>query len=422
MNATTSDIRLLSVESITDFADIAINAYPGFKIATEEARQQLIERLVNVQTTVPIRHLYGLYRDDNLLGGMQLYDFKMNMLGAQIAVGGVGMVAVDLLHKKEHVAKELLTFFLKYYREQGAAMALLYPFRPDFYYAMHFGYGLKINQYRLRPDALRTGNKSKVRFLTLEDKDRVMDCYNRYQVSTHGMIVRHSLEWDHILKNLGLEKRLVGCVHEGLVTGYMLFGFKARAAESPLHNDIVIHEFVYTSREALAALLGFLHRQTDQVDRIVLTTHDTAFHHLLLDPRNECETLIPSVYHESNVQGVGLMYRIINVPGLFAALSAHDFNEQTCRLKITVHDTFFPENAGSTLVYFEHGQATLPPKGNYDVEIMLNVAELSSLLIGVIDFTQLYAYNLAEISDTTYLQTVTRLFSVERPPVCLTAF
>lgn len=402
---------------------MAINAYPGLKITSPERRQRLVDRLLSIRDEDPVVTFYGLYREGKLLGGMRLHDFRMNMLGAEIDAAGVGMVAVDLAHKKEHVAKELLTFFLSHYRDRGTSMALLYPFRPDFYYAMHFGYGPKINQYRFRPAALRKErSKAHVRFLTAEDKPALMDCYDGYQARTHGAIVRHAHEWDGWFKNLGLDNRLVGYVREGRVEGYLLFTFKARPVESFLRNDLVVKEFVYTSRESLGELLTFLHSQADQIDRVVLTTHDEAFHHLLTDPRNECEVLIPPVYHESNVQGVGLMYRVLDVPGLFADLAEHDFNGGTCRLKLTVGDSFFPQNEGSTVLHFEDGRVTLPVDGDYDVEVSLGVAELSSLLVGVVDFERLHSYGVAEISHGEWLDEVNRLFAVEHKPVCLTAF
>lgn len=417
-----SDIRLLTAEGIRDFVDISINAYPGFKINTEEGRQRLIDRLTEAQEHIPVLHLYGLYRDEQLVGGMRLHDFRMNMLGVEIGVGGVGMVAVDLLHKKEHVAKELLAFFLQHYRQKGAPLALLYPFRPDFYYAMGFGYSTKFSQYRFRPAALhRSASKVHVRFLTAEDKDALMDCYDRYQTATHGMIVRYPPEWDGWFTNLGLERRLVGYVRDGCVEGYILFNFKARPVESALRNDLVIKELVVNNREALGALLAFLSSQADQVDRIVLTTADESFHHLLSDPRNEVETIIPSVYHESNVQGVGLMARVLDVPGIFRALAGHDFNGQNLRLRLTVRDSFLPENDGSVVIAFQNGRATLPESGSFDVEMTLDVAEFSSLLMGAVDFQHLYAYNLAEISDPAAVPVVNRLFAAPKP-ICLTDF
>jgi predicted acetyltransferase len=48
---------------------------------------------------------------------MCLHDFTMDFLGVRIPAGGVGQVAVDLLHKKEHVAKEMMAYSPQHYQE-----------------------------------------------------------------------------------------------------------------------------------------------------------------------------------------------------------------------------------------------------------------------------------------------------------------
>jgi len=110
------------------------------------------------------------------------------------------------------------------------------------------------------------------------------------------------------------------------------------------------------------------------------------------------------------------------VPAVFRALAGHDFGGQTCTLKLTVRDTFLPANDGAQLLRFERGAAQLLAEGDYDVEVRLEVAELSSLLMGCISFASLHTYGLAEISDPAYVETVTRLFRTERKPMCTTPF
>jgi predicted acetyltransferase len=80
----------------------------------------------------------GLYRGETLQGAARLHDFVMNVRGAQIPAAGIGMVAVDLAYKKEHVARDLMHGWLEYCRKQDIPFALLYPFRPDFYKQMGF--------------------------------------------------------------------------------------------------------------------------------------------------------------------------------------------------------------------------------------------------------------------------------------------
>jgi len=64
---------------------------------------------------------------------MILYDFSMNVHNHLMLAGGIGLVVVSLLHKKEKVAREMLRFFLHYYRDRQVSLVTLYPFRPDFY-------------------------------------------------------------------------------------------------------------------------------------------------------------------------------------------------------------------------------------------------------------------------------------------------
>ena len=40
----------------------------------------------------------------------------------------------------------------KHYRVSGAPMALLWPFQPDFYRNMGYGYGRKMNKYAMKPE------------------------------------------------------------------------------------------------------------------------------------------------------------------------------------------------------------------------------------------------------------------------------
>ncbi len=106
----------------------------------------------------------------------------------------------------------------------------------------------------------------------------------------------------------------------------------------------------------------------------------------------------------------------------FARLREHNFGGQTCPVKITIADSFFPANAGSLVVQFSDGKASLGEEAAHDVEVRLDMAEFSSLLLGIVSFRSLYLYGLAELSDPTYLETINRLFLTPTKPICLTAF
>ena len=413
------ETRALSPEDFGPAARIFGDAYPGFKIATEEERKRFSERAQKLHEEEPTAHFHGLLRDGKLQGMMCFYDFAANFLQTQIPVGGVGQVAVALPHKKEHVAKEMMRYFLRHYRDRDVPLAALYPFRPDFYRKMGFGYGTKVNQYRVEPTSLPKGpSKANVRYLSEADRPALVACYQRFTDRTHGMMAKSEREIRRLFA--APQHRLVGYEKDGMIQGYLVFTFET--GDTFILNDIQVQELIYENVEALSELMTFLHSQADQIRHVIINTQDEYFHYLLLDPRNGSQRLIPDVYHESNAQGVGLMYRVIDLHSIFSLLHEHDFGGQTCTLELDIVDSFLPENAGCTLLHFEEGHVRRLESGKHDVSVSLDISEFSSLLAGCVDFGSLFRYGLAQISDPDYVPTITRIFAVEQKPVCTTSF
>ncbi|MCG8349222.1 MAG: GNAT family N-acetyltransferase [Chloroflexales bacterium] len=411
-----SEIRRLTDDELLPFARIVLDAYPSIEISSVEELAQNLKRSL---ADDPKTSIYGLFRAGRLLGGMRFLDFTMKLLSIKNLVGGVGLIAVDLLHKKEHVAKELVDYFLQHYRERGAVMTTLYPFRPDFYRNMGFGYGTKMNRYRLKPASLPRGSsKSHVRMLNQEDQTALLECYHRLLERTHGLMERSEIWANRVFNAPGY--RVIGVKQDGRITAYMIFNFKQ--GKTFLDNDIEVSEFGYETSDALSELLTFLHSQADQINEIVIDTQDEFFHHIPLDPRNGTRNILPSVYHETNAAGVGLMYRVIDTAGIFRALAEHNFNNQNCTLTISIRDSFLPANEGDITVTFTDGKARLLPGAAADAVIQLDVADFSSLIMGAIDFAALYRYGQATLSNPDMLFVINTLFHTDQKPICMTRF
>ncbi|MBN2500792.1 MAG: GNAT family N-acetyltransferase [Anaerolineales bacterium] len=412
-------IEKLTKEHFASFVDIAGNAYPVFGFNTTEHKKKVVESVADTQENDPFTTFYGVFEAGNLLGGMRLHDYTMNVFGHPIPTGGVGMVCVDLIHKKQHVAKDIIQFFLREYRQKGAPFAILYPFRPDFYKRMGFGYGTQKHCFRVRPGDLPAGD-APGRVAITEDKAAVEQCYDRVFRATHGLI---KTEERGIARLFRSEENRVAAYFDGdEIKGYLVLASEGTVDGNPMRQNMLIKQLIYEDRVALAGLLGFLRKQADQVDRMVFYTQDEFFYHVPTDPRDGSDGMIPSAYHVSNTSGVGLMYRVVDVPTAFKLLKGRNFGGQDCKLKITIADNFLPENAGSTVVHFKAGQADIQDGDDFDVEIQLDVSDFSSLLLGIIDFKHLYTYNQAEISDPDYLDCVQNLFYSQVKPVCITDF
>ncbi len=411
-------IRKLTDEELGEFVEIWLSAYPGLipDDFTEERKDKLKERWAQTNNDVATMDWFGYFREGKLLGGMILIDYTMTFISITTQVGGIASVCVDLIHKKEHVAKELMRFSHEYFIKKGIYLTALYPFRHDFYAQMGYGLGKKMNLFSFEPKNAPKTSKQNVYYLDSSDISSILDCFNRYTSLTHGMFYRNERNIQRLLNSY----RVVGYKKDGKIQGYIAFKFKK--LDNFIKNNIIIDELIYETPEALSELLTFVHIQDDQIHRIVLATQDDHFQYLLIDPRSEGNGFFLTS-QESNLQGVGIMYRVINTQGLFNVLKEHKFGSQTLNLKISITDSFLPENDGNLIVNFSNGEAkVINTAESYDVEIKMNVANFSSMIMGVIPFKKLYDYGLADISDHEYLEGVNELFLTESPPKTIEQF
>jgi predicted acetyltransferase len=413
-------IKKIPKKDFMRFVEIVANAFPGFGMKTEDDRKRAFERLYQIQKDDPLVNAFGYYRNNELLGGLRLFDFKMNFCSQFMPVGGGGLLAVNLMHKKEHVAKELMQYFLDYFHKKDTPVAALYPFRPDFYKKMGFGYGPKINEYIIRPEHFPKG-KSKKHILFLDKKNLkpLIACYNRIFKTRHGMFEKCNYE----LRWLAPDTVKIAGYKEGKkIRGYMVFTFEKSNDGNILLNDMKISEFYYENRETLAEMCTFLNSQADQVNKVIITLPDDYFHHIPFDPRDSSRRILGMVNSQTNTQGIGLMFRVLNIGGLFNRLKNHDFNGQSLRLKINITDTFRKNNHGAHVVHFKKGKAAMKKGGACDAAISMDISDFSSMVMGIVPFRKLYEFNLAEISDTGYIDTVSRIFTTESKPFCTTQF
>jgi predicted acetyltransferase len=416
-----SIIRKLTNEEIHIFIDIVINAYPGIMQNSTDFKERFYNNLVDLQENDDSINLFGLFRNNKLIGGMRIHNYKMNLFSQTIEVGGVGLVAVDLLHKKEKVAKEIIDYFIHYFKELGTSLVMLYPFRPDFYKKMGFGYGLKMNQYILTPSSFpNITNKEGILFLDESHKELVRDCYNRYASRTHGMIYKTNNQLNSMFKNPN--QKFVGYMIDGRLEGYLQFSFEKVREDNFLSNNLLIKEYIYENPLAFAKLNSFLHSQADQIQSVILNSQDNSLQYLFHDPRNGSNRMIPSVYHETNTSGVGLMYRIIDIHTFASQLNHLNFNNITCSFSLKLIDTFLSDESSTYFINIKNGQLTMSDDNKSDFEIELDISDLSSLLMGAIDVSRLYHYGLLKIDNINYLETLEKLFMNRKEPKCSTAF
>lgn len=414
------EIRPIHDCEIEEYVALTVDAYPGMRAGGSEDRKRMTATL-EARLDDDTMTMYVVKEDEEIVAVMRYHDFEMQLLSAKTLVGGLGGMAVSFNHKKRGLAHEVVAHFLGHYRERGACLTALYPFRPDFYRHMGFGYGSEVRHFRVLPASLpRVRPRPRFEVVTAGHIDEAAACYERFRRRTNGLFTRRRRFWESLLKNLEIYK--VGVRRDGRLSGYMLFQFALGPEDNFIRNDLQVREIVYDTPRDLEALLTYLHLQGDQVGRILVNTQDEGFHLLLDDPRNGSGNLLPSVLaHETNVAGLGIMYRVVDTRRLFEVLSEHDFGGQSGTVSVNVVDPMLEANDGSTVVVFENGRAEVEDGGRYDVELSLGVAEFSSLIVGAARVRSLVDLGLAEVSDPTWVPTLDRLFAAPRP-LCWTDF
>ncbi len=431
-------IRQLTDEAqFLDYARICVNAYPGEKAEAETMAKRFRETAENNPTVSQ----WGVYEDATMIGGMFLLDLEMNYFGRFVPAGGVGMVAVDQLQRKRGAAKDIVHFFLDRCVERGQSVALLYPFRPDFYHRMGFGHGAKMDQYSFTPASVPASpSTGGLTYLGPDDLDRLEACYARAAARQHGYCRRSRWQMSRLAKRVGEARTLVGYTAGGELRGYLAFDYRKGSERNFLKNDLVIREWVWDGPETLMALCSFLNSLADQVNRVVYATQQRDFHYLLKDARNGTDNLFPFVTHETNLSGVGLMYRVVSFDGMVQAMAERDFNGVTAAVDLELTDTFRPANAGSHRLVFEGGRLragangsakgaatkapstnAATPKGGGAIPMSIDVADLSSLLMGAVDVATLHRFGRIGVPAAS-VGLLTKLFTTTETPECLTSF
>ena len=410
------NVRRIADDDFKEYVRLSLEAYPAmYPKFTDERIDAWIKRMQEQQAKKADIHYYGYYRDDKLLGAMRIHTFNINVHGVKMESGGVGNVCVDLTHKKEHIAKEMMEYYHDYFRKKGVPILLLWPFRHDFYMKMGYGYARKYNKYMYRPDDLPHGSKEGVGFMGEADIDDMLECFNRYAAKTHGMIYKARRFFERFIQRY----KVVGYRNGDHIEGFIGFNFKKLDPDHPLRQNIEIEYMVYENPTALSRILAFLQTQLDQVERVVFMTYDDDFHYISKDPSDG----VPHIFYinqETNAQGVGIMYRILDKEKFFKQLAPHSFSGENLRVRFNVEDSFVPANHGSVTVHFIDGKPVLAD--GHDVEVSLKIEYLSSLLMGVVDFRKLWMYGLIELSDESYLDQLDRLFHVQHKPETIEEF
>lgn len=408
-----SEIRLMFRKDVAEWDRILAHAYPDF--TGPDAAKWMEETIEKRDEGL----FYGAWRDEKLVGGMRIYPLLMNVRHKKIEADGLGFVAVDMLHRKQKVAKDLVMFFLENARKSGKNMASLYPFRVDFYKKMGFGYGTKLYRLRPEPGAFQYfSGAGKIEYGDREkDFPEMLECYNRFIGSTNGMCEMINGAFSRISEKF----RFVVYRNDNRIEGFMFYRFVPVGDKLVYRNNMQVFYFIHENPSAFKALSTFIAAQSDQIERILLQSHTPDIALAFSDPTNGHSETFHSEQLETTVTATAMMYRIVDFKRLIKESDGMQFGTGDISVRFKVRDSFMPLNNGETVVVFSDGKAQISTKKHTDVEISLDISELASLFTGAATLRQLYSIGLAEVSNPEQIQLLEKILQTECP-VCLTTF
>ena len=410
------EIRKLDRTQLREALSIASKAYPMIGINTEQQLNDFETRIAE-DFEQEARTWYGLFEDEKLLGNMVLYDFVTNYYGKDIKARGIGFVAVDFLHKKQKIAKEMLTWYLNDSLKQKYPLAILYSFRPDFYKQMGYGYGTYCFNYVTAPECFpKAASKYQMEYLTLADKDAVIAFYKSLYKRYHGMIPKKDKDVEMLFKAPGVN--VVGYKEKGRLTA--LLTFRLKADESTQQSTHMNLDLLYTTPTGLKAAMNFLNSQSDQLAEITFSTLFRDFFFNLTDIRhNDHKILKDPGFHHIHDTGMGMMYRSLNPVEL---VLARPCTLDNLRIRFILNDDFMNNTTKDFIIGWKAGVAKQSKGKKADIELKFDVSDFSSWVMNAIDLTTLHQNGLLQISDETYLAVLDLAFYYQQKPICLERF
>lgn len=423
----TREIRFLGPEDVEEYLPIYFNSYPAFKNIGDEGHEIYLKKTLDTMEKYDDVHFVGLYEDDVLIATMKIIDFSMNVFGQIKPAAGLMALGVDPLHKKAGAALEMVKYFERYVEENKMLLALLLPFRADFYRKMGYGFETRLHQYHLPMEGLPIcKDVSKLRFLGKEDFEKVFACYSRAVLKTHGMIEKLGEEKRDIKQDS--ESRRVGYFQEEELLGYVTYRCVCDRDDNYTINHLDVSEIIYESPQVLKSLLGYLRLQQDQAQTVIIRTGEEDFYHILDNPQDVSNNYIDFGYLQTNTASIGIMHKIIS-PSLFIKETEHrQFPPFELTLKIEYQETFAKEENSVCISFVkdEKGQFSrwkvVENTELNDVAMKCKMGDMASIFMGSCSVSALERMGAVWISDKSYIKILEQLFHVEQRPWSNTDF
>ncbi|MCQ2551498.1 MAG: GNAT family N-acetyltransferase [Clostridia bacterium] len=404
----TRQFRKLNPEDMKQYMEIYLNAYPAGKDLSGECYDKYYDR--NLKSMKDFDHVtfYGLFEGDKLIAQAKFIDFDVNLFGKMRKAKGLMALGVHPLEKKKGAAKDMVLAF----EEETDYLAMLLPFRVDFYRDMGYGCGTKIDEYHILTEYLPDVDTEGVKFIPRENFNEMLECHREFVRNYHGACYKFEEEVRDFKADE--EGRWLGYYEDGKLLGYAIFDFENVSDTNYTLNQMVIRELVYLNQQALGKLLSAIRLQSDLAQSVVIRTGEMDFHHLLKSPQHVDGYYIDFGFMKTNVSAIGTMYKIVDIEKFVEETSHRRFVNIPLKVSFNIYDELKHEEKKFTLKFKDGSYSYSKEEGQ--VQVNMNLSDFSALMMGSAEFSALERMGVLKVDKPEYIRDLDSLFHVEQKP------
>lgn len=333
-------------------------------------------------------------RDGVIVGAELDIDMTCTVRGQVLRSMGVASVGVLPEARRGGVGLEMLSRALPLYKERGAAIASLMPFRAHYYRKV--GYATCGSRLKISCPAHRLpvfGSPLEVRELTTDTYEPIVSCYEAFARRYSGMNVRQAEQWKW---QLGGDSRFAIYVAGDPVEAYVSTRLKW-----DFWNDVEIRDFAWTSRQGYEAILDFFRGLC--INKTSISWWGPSEDPMLW--RHDDQGM--EFKHDGFMQ-----YRILDIPKVIGSISADSEGE----FKFRVSDPHLAENEGAWTVRFGAAGTDVERGGSPDFEI--DIGALTQAAMGEPSFDAILRQGAVEVHRSEGIDAARRFFA-PYPAFCL---
>ena len=408
-----ADLRQPLAPHLRDYFEM-VNAGFGDKMKADEAYQASEAAVFEPERTL------AAYDGDKIVGGASAYTFEMTVPGRRtVMASGVSGVAVLPTHTRQGILTELMTAQLDQAVDRAEPVAILNASDSQIY--GRFGFGAADRATRIEIDTRHADFEwppDPGGSLELVDRTDalplVAEVYDRIRLRRPGTIARSEEWWALVLHETASWKGggdpfvVIHRNDAGDADGYAIYHVDTGWDDGNPTGTVDCRELEGADWQVEATLWRYL-CEIDLVDlvRAYPRPLDDPVQWRLREPRRLRVKAVVDM----------LWVRIVDVP---AALSGRRYGVAG-EVTLDIRDSFRPKTGG---VFRLTGgpDAAACEQVDGDGDLIMNINELSSVLLGGIDVSTLAAAGRVEEKTTDALFTADAMFASRPAPFCSTTF